>query len=411
MAFGLIGSNVGRSYSKRIHEQFGYGYNLWSLSETEFAPFMQAKDFDGINVTIPYKRAAMLYCAELSDAAKRIGGVNTIVKRADGSLYGDNTDYAGLLGLIARLKLSLAGKKAVILGTGGTSLTALCVARDAGAREVVRVSREGGHNYANIEKHYDADALINTTPVGMYPDNARTPLSLSGFARLQGVIDVIYDPLRTRLCQDAAEFGIPAAGGLYMLVIQAAGAARLFTGEDIPETRTREVYQSLARGRRNIVLIGMPGCGKTAVGHTLAESLARPLADMDALIEAGSGRSIPAIFAADGEAAFRAIESAVAAEAGGGTAQIISTGGGVVLFPENMKNLAQNGRIYFIDRPPELLERAGRPLSGDADAVARLYRERLPLYRKYADKIVANNALPEDAARAILEDFYETVGD
>lgn len=407
MRYGLIGETLSHSFSPAIHRLLGdYSYRLFELSPEELGPFLTAREFDGLNVTIPYKQAVIPYCAELSDAARRIGSVNTLLRRADGSLFGDNTDYDGFRALVLSLGLSTAGKKALILGSGGTSLTARAVLSDLGVSETVVISRSGPVRYENLPEHRDAAILVNTTPVGMYPNNSACPIDLDLLPNLEGVLDAVYNPLSTELVLGAKERGIPAAGGFLMLVAQAKRAAELFTGRPIPDERTREIHTRLLRERQNIVLVGMPGCGKTAVGTALAALLHRPFVDTDREVERCSGVPIPAIFAEQGEKAFRALETKAIRGAAAKTGQVISIGGGGVLSAENRRALRQNGTAVFLRRPLERLASEGRPLSKGGAALETLWKEREPLYHAVSDLEAENDSrTAAETAAAIAKEL------
>lgn len=402
----LIGKTLGHSYSAEIHRAFGkYPYELKALPPEALGEFLSGGDFDGMNVTIPYKSDVIPYLDEIDDAARKIGSVNTVVQR-DGRLVGHNTDYAGFLSMAERAGISFAGKKVLILGTGGTSLTAQAVVRDAGASEVVVLSRRGESSYATLPRHLDSQIIINSTPVGMYPQNGEELIELRRFSRVEGVLDVIYNPLRTRLIDTAERLGIPSSGGLWMLVAQAALASGYFAGERPTESEVEAVYRSILTEKENIVLVGMPGCGKTTVAGLLAERSGREVIDTDRLVTEAAGMPIPEIFARYGEAEFRRLESEAAEAAGKRSGVIIATGGGIVLDPRNRYHLVQNGKVYFLRRETEQLDRSGRPLSGGAD-LAEMYRRRLPLYLAISDRAVDNNRTPDMAADEIWEDFHE----
>ena len=409
MEYGLIGAKLGHSYSVPIHAQLGdYDYRLYERTEAEFIDLLRRRDFKGLNVTIPYKVLAYGRCDALSDAAQEVGCVNTIVVRPDGSLYGHNTDIGGFIAMTGRAGVTITGKKAVILGSGGTSLTARAACRRLGAREIVTVSRKGPVDYdALYRDHADAQVLINTTPVGMYPNNGARPAEISRLPALEGVLDVIYNPNRTALVLDAEARGIPASGGLYMLVAQAREAAELFTGRRIPETETARIRGRLRRQMLNVVLIGMPGCGKSTVGRALAARMGRPFVDCDGEIERRAGKPIPEIFARDGEAAFRELEAAVIADVCREKGRVIATGGGAVLRGENVRAMRQNGAVLLLERDIASLSMDGRPLSRSLDALREMRQVRGPLYCAAADAAIDNNAAPEDAVARAEEAFYE----
>lgn len=408
--FYLIGNPLGHSWSVPIHRALGdYAYDLRPLPPEELDAFLRARAFEGLNVTIPYKQAVIPYCDTLTDTAARIEAVNTVYFK-DGRMIGHNTDAAGFAWLAARAGIDFAGRQVYILGSGGTSLTARTVATDAGAAAVTVVSRSGAFGYDDLYAAPGEFILINTTPVGMYPQVDAAPVELDRLPGCIGVLDVIYNPLRTRLVQDAMARGIPAAGGLPMLVAQAAFATEKFSRRPIDSTAITQTLSTIARSCANIVLIGMPGSGKSTVGAALAALTGRSLVDTDARIEARAGKSIPQIFAEDGEAAFRALECAVVAEVGRERGQIISCGGGVVLREENCRALRQNGRIYCLHRPLEWLERTGRPLSGDLAHMREMEAIRRPFYAALTDLDVDNTRAPEDAAHEILADFQTRAG-
>ena len=382
---GLIGARLSHSFSPRIHAAFAdYEYRLIELIEQELSAFMQSNGFDALNVTIPYKQAVIPYLTELSDAASRIGAVNTVVRRPDGSLFGHNTDYDGFADLVKESGVALEGKKVLVLGSGGASRTVQTVAADMNAREIIVISREGENNYQNLDRHADAEVIVNTTPVGMYPHNGESPISLDGFPCLIAVLDVIYNPAQTALLQDAKQRGLICANGLLMLVSQARRAAELFTGERIDDDAVRTVTDEIAKQTANLMLIGMPGCGKSTLGRLIAKELGREFVDCDAEIVKAAGCPIPEIFATGGESAFRAIETEVLAKLSKQSSLVIATGGGVITRPENFPLLHQNSRVLFLDIAPDELPTAGRPLSQSRTPKA-LYAERLPLYRAAAD--------------------------
>lgn len=400
---GLLGKTLGHSYSPAIHRRLGdYSYVLFEKMEEELDGFLRSGDFDGLNVTIPYKKAVVPYCAELSPAAKALGSVNTIVRRPDGTLFGDNTDLAGFRYMVQCSGVAVAGEKALVLGSGGASVTVVEALRQLGAREVVVISRSGENNYENLDCHRDAALIVNTTPVGMYPNNGKAALSLGGFPNLRGVLDVVYNPARTALILDAERRGIPCLSGLRMLVAQAKASAEQFTGTAIPDSRVEEIFRELSAETGNIVLVGMPGSGKSAVGRAVARELGRPFYDADREIVQAAGMEIPAIFASQGEGAFRDLESRVLAELGKKSGCVIATGGGSVLREENYDVLHQNGTIFWLRRDLGKLPREGRPLSQNAD-LAAMYEARKPRYERFADHAVDNDGPLPDTVKQILD--------
>ena len=404
MEYGLLGEKLGHSFSPQIHRALGgYDYRLLPTPPEEVEALLRRRAFRGLNVTIPYKQTVIPLCDRVDPRAAAIGAVNTIVNR-DGLLEGCNTDIDGLIDLARRAGVDMAGKKVVILGSGGTSRTAQAAAGELGAASVTVVSRGGADNYGNLSRHRDAQVLINTTPVGMYPRCGVSPVDLDLFPALTGVLDVVYNPLRTALVLAAEDRGIPCSGGLPMLVSQARRAAELFTGTTIPDSRMEEALAALTRQVRSVVLVGMPGCGKSTVGRALARRLGKEFVDMDALISARAGKSIPAIFAQDGEEAFRALESQIAREAGSRTGCVISTGGGAVTRPENRDPLRQNGVVVHLTRDLALLPRSGRPVSQSTD-LEELWARRAPLYAAFADLTVPNGGAVEAAADTIVKEL------
>lgn len=408
MDYGLIGARLGHSHSPQIHAALaGYDYQLRELREEELAGFLEERPFRGINVTIPYKKAVMPFCAELGEGARRIGCVNTIVKRSDGSLYGDNTDYYGFCQTAKRAGVTFAGRHVLILGSGGTSLTAFQAAEDLGAASVERVSRSGELNYENVYQRQETEVVVNTTPVGMFPKNGERAVDLSRFPKLLGAVDVVYNPLRTAFLLQAEALGVPAAGGLPMLVAQAWRASELFTGERIPEERMEAVLREAAAEVTNVVLIGMPGSGKSTVGAALAQRLERPFVDADEEIVRRAGRSIPEIFAEDGEERFRALETEVLSDLGKRSGIVLATGGGAVLFERNLPLLRQNGRIYRITRDVSHLATRGRPLSSSPERLREMERERAPFYERAADVTVSNDGSTAETVAAMMRDLRE----
>ena len=410
MRAGLLGRKLGHSFSPRIHSFLGnYSYELFEIEPENLGAFLQGDGFDALNVTIPYKKDVIPYLAELSPAARAIGSVNTIVRRADGSLFGDNTDAAGFSGMVRRLCINPAGKKALILGSGGASLTAQYVLREMGASEVIVISRSGEDNYENMDRHADAHILVNATPVGMYPHNGISPVDLSRLPALEAVLDLIYNPARTQLLLDAQARGIPCINGLFMLAEQARKASERFTGASLDPALSEKVFGILRAETENIVLIGMPGCGKTTIGQILSEKTGKPVLDADAVLTEKVGMSIPEYFATHTEDEFRQVETEVLREICRMSGQIIATGGGCVTRSENRDLLRQNSRVFYIERSLELLPTDGRPLS-QRGSLQEMYAKRHPLYINFADVRIANTDAPEASAEKIMEAFYENSG-
>lgn len=400
---GLLGQKLGHSYSPAIHGMLAdYDYQLFEREPEQLEDFLKNGDWDGINVTIPYKKAVLPYCAELSDTARRIGSVNTIVRRPDGSLYGDNTDAYGFESLVGKSGIDVRGKKALVLGSGGASVTVVAVLKQLGAESVTVISRGGEDNYDNLDKHADARIIANTTPVGMYPNNGQAAVDLSLFPQCEGVLDVVYNPARTALLLQAEKLGIPCAGGLYMLVAQAKRSSELFTGRAIPDSEIGRIEKVLSGQMKNIVLVGMPSSGKSTLAAALGEKLGRTVYEADALIEQEAGMDIPAIFAQYGEGHFRALETEILSRLGKLSGAVISTGGGCVTREENYDLLHQNGTILWLQRGTEKLDKTGRPLSLKND-LNEMYQKREPMYRRFADAAVDNNGSVEATLAQILE--------
>lgn len=408
MEYGLIGEKLGHSFSREIHQRLGgYDYRLQELTPAQLPAFLEKRDFRGVNVTIPYKQTVIPLLDEVDPKAAAIGAVNTIVNRR-GRLYGYNTDYDGMAALARHAGLTLKNKNVLILGTGGTSRTAMTVAADLGAAEIRRVSRTGRGDAITYEQVADlpVQVLINTTPCGMYPGCDGQPMDLSRFGWLEGVLDAVYNPLRTRLVLQARDNGARGQGGLYMLVAQAAAACRLFLDRPLPDGALDSVYRAIHGQKQNIVLTGMPGSGKSTVGRVLARQLDRELVDTDTEIIRLAKKPIPEIFAQRGERGFRDLESQVIQEVSRRTGLVIATGGGAILREENVRRLRQNGRIYFLDRPAEdILPTDDRPLARDMEAVRQRYAERYPRYTSTADAAVPVRGSAEDVAAAIREEF------
>ena len=408
MKYGCIAEHLGHSFSKAIHKRLAdYEYELLELTPDDLDKFMKSKDFLAINVTIPYKQAVIPYLDKIDERARQIGAVNTIVNRS-GRLYGYNTDFDGMIALIEKLRIDIEGKKVLVAGTGGTSKTACAVARSLGAREVYKLSRnpsDGSIGYAEAyERHSDAEVLINTTPVGMFPKDEGCPIDIGGFPHVCGIVDAVYNPLRTNLVLDGMERGIKAEGGLYMLVAQAVFASEHFLGKKYPEGTVDRVYREMMMEKENIVLCGMPGCGKSTIGGMLAERLGRKFFDLDAEIVKISGKEITEIFAIGGENYFRDIETEVIASLESESGAVIATGGGAVLRDCNVRMLRRNGRLYFLDRPLEqLMPTPDRPLALSREAMEARYKERLPRYTAVADEILRTDGVAEHTVNEIIK--------
>ncbi len=403
MKYACIGEHLKHSFSKEIHNELAdYEYEIKEIPKDELEAFALKGDFKAINVTIPYKELIMPYLYEIDGHARAIGAVNTVVNR-DGRLYGYNTDFYGMTELIRHAGISVFGKKAAILGSGGTAKTARAVLTALGAKEILTVSRGNGEGVISYEElyreHSDTEIIINTTPVGMFPNVKDSPIEPSRFPRLSGVIDAVYNPLRTALVLGARSLGIPAEGGLYMLVAQAVRASEIFIDKNYPKEELSRVYKKVLRDKENIVLIGMPSSGKTTLGRQLSFTLGRELFDSDELIISRTGMEIKDIFEKYGEAEFRKIESEVIAELSQKTGAVISTGGGAILNSGNVFELRKNGILVFLDRELDALSATSdRPLSSDREALERRYRERLPIYRACADITLKVEGTPEELA-------------
>jgi len=407
MRCGLLGRKLGHSYSPQIHSRMAaYPYVLFEKEPEELEHFLKFGDFTGINVTAPYKKDVIPYLDELTPTAKRLGAVNTIV-RHNGRLIGHNTDYFGFLTMVRASRMDVTGKKVLVLGSGGASNTAVAVLQELGANVIV-ISRSGENNYGNLERHSDASVIVNTTPVGMYPNTDRSPIDLTLFPNLQGVLDVIYNPARTMLLRQAEALKLPTMNGLLMLVAQAKEASEWFSGHPLDDSVIREIHRELRRQMENIILIGMPGCGKSTLGTEIAKKLGKRFMDADIELIAAAGRSIPEIFAADGETGFRELETAVLAELGKQSGLVIATGGGCVTRRENYSLLHQNGTVFWIRRDLSKLPIDGRPLS-QANKLDEMYRIRKPLYDAFADYAIENDGSMESAAAEILRIWEENL--
>ena len=402
--YGLLGEHLGHSFSPQIHALLGdYEYRLFEVAPDGLEQFMRAHKFDGINVTIPYKKSVMEYLDCISPEAEKIGSVNTVTVR-DGRLYGDNTDYFGFLYMIKKSGIEMAGKKCLVLGSGGASLTAVAVLRDLNVKEIVIISRNGENNYENINVHSDAQIIVNTTPVGMYPNNLESAVDINIFPYLDGVLDIVYNPLKTKLILDAEERGIPCVAGLSMLVAQAKRANEIFFGVTRPDSVCGEIEKKLKSEFQNIVLVGMAGCGKSTVGNALAKILGKKFVDTDEIIVQNEGTNIPEIFEKNGEDFFRARETDAVKSVGKEKGLVIATGGGVVTREENFYPLRQNGIIVFINRDVEKLPTNGRPLS-QRDGVRALFEKRLRLYLRFAHIEIDGNGTVQETAELIAKEL------
>lgn len=400
---GLLGEKLGHSYSPQIHGMLAdYEYKLYERAPEELGDFLKNGEFDGLNVTIPYKKTVIPYCAELSDIARRIGSVNTIVRRADGRLYGDNTDAFGFEGLVRHSGVEVAGKNAIVLGSGGASVTACAMLEELGAAKVTVISRSGEYNYGNLERVADTQVIVNTTPCGMYPNTGVAAVDLRDFPKLEGVLDIVYNPARTALLLQAEELGLPHAGGLYMLVAQAKRSAELFMGKTLPDSEIARIRDAMLRDMQNIVLVGMPGSGKTTISEKLAERLNRSVYDSDVLVRETAGKSAAQIITESGEAEFRRQETAAIGELGKKSGVIIATGGGCITRPENYPLLHQNGVIFWLQRSLDLLPTDGRPLS-QRGSLEALYAARKDSYARFADFEIDNNGTIDETVQQIVE--------
>lgn len=401
MKCGLLGRKLGHSYSPQIHGYLGnYSYELFEKEPEELESFLKSGAWNGINVTIPYKKDVIPYLDELSPAARKMGAVNTIVRRSDGSLFGHNTDYFGFQSLVSHAGIPVQGKKVLVLGSGGASNTVTNVLQEMGANVIV-ISRSGENNYNNLQLHRDAAVIVNATPVGMYPKTGVAPVDLKQFPSLQGVLDVVYNPAKTQLLMDAESIGLPYENGLWMLVAQAKEAAEWFTGCAIDDSVIARIHQQLSSQMKNIILIGMPGCGKSTIGAILAKETGRSFLDADEAIVSMAGKPIPDIFSQDGEDVFRQWETTTLNKLGKESGRIIATGGGCVTKERNYNLLHQNGSIFWLQRDIEKLPTSGRPLS-QQNSLYAMYQIREPMYRQFSDFTVDNNGSVELTVQQIL---------
>jgi shikimate dehydrogenase len=410
MKYGLIGEHLGHSFSKAIHEKIAdYVYEIKEIEPDKVEEFMRARDFYGINVTIPYKEKVIPMLDYVDSSAKKIGAVNTVVNR-NGKLYGYNTDYSGMRALVLRVGAAIEGKKVLIIGTGGTSKTARAVVSDLGAKEIIFVSNtdvEGALTYDDVYKnHTDIDVIFNTSPVGMYPRNNSCPIDLDKFTGLTALIDVVYNPIKTKLVREAQKRGIKAEGGLYMLGAQAVYAYEHFSDNKATKELCDSVYNDVIKEKSNIVLIGMPASGKSTVGKRLAELTGKQFIDTDNEIVKEEGAEISDIFATKGESYFRDLEAKIVEEVSKLNGYVIATGGGAILREENRDNLKQNGKVYFLDRDLELLvPTATRPLSSDRASIEKRYNERYEIYCQACDVRVDGNGTVDEVSMMIYKEL------
>lgn len=401
MQYGLLGRKLSHSYSPMIHNLLGNeNYELIEKEPDEIQHFLASKDFRGLNVTIPYKKTVCSLCDELTPIAKKLGAVNTVLRKIDGTLLGHNTDYFGFKTMLERSKLNIARKKVLVLGSGGVSNTVKYVLEEMFARVVI-ISRTGENNYSNLHLHKDAAIIVNTTPVGMFPNNGQSPIDLEQFPLVEAVFDLIYNPLRTQLLLQALQRHIIAENGLWMLVAQAAESHCMFTGAALDMDRIEQVYQAVHRNIRNIILIGMPGSGKSTIGYKLSQILSKPFTDTDDTVVQLAGKTITDIFLNNGEIEFRKLETQAISHAGKLSGHVIATGGGCVTQPENYCKLSQNGTIYWLQRDLIKLACANRPLMRSTTAET-LYTERKESYAVWADHIIDNNNTLDEAIAQIL---------
>lgn len=401
MQCGLLGRKLSHSYSPQIHSLLGnYPYALYEVEPDNVEAFLKKSDFTGINVTIPYKKSVIPFCTDLTDIAKELGAVNTIVKRADGSLIGHNTDYFGFHSMLQRSGLDVANKKVLVLGSGGASVTVVAVLASAGAIPIV-ISRSGENNYENLNKHADASVIVNTTPVGMYPNVEESPVKLDLFPKLEGVLDIIYNPSKTKLLLQAEQRHLITENGLWMLVAQAKESAQWFTGGSISDDVIGDIHHLLKQQMENLILIGMPGSGKSTVGKLLAEKLGKQFVDADTEVVADAGIPIPQIFASYGEDTFRTMETKALSKVCKESGKVIATGGGCVTRKENYPILRQNGTVIWLQRDLSKLAKDGRPLSLSTTP-EDMFSVRKPMYTSFADICVNNDHSAEETVCSIL---------
>ncbi len=401
--YGLLGGTLGHSFSPQIHNLLAdYEYRLFPMPEEDVKPFLTEHNFDGINVTIPYKETVIPFCDTLSDSAKRLKSVNTITVK-EGKLCGDNTDYYGFTYMLKSADIDVKDRKCIVLGSGGSSKTVCAVLDDLGASSVTVISRSGEDNYDNISRHFDAEIIVNTTPVGMYPKTCVSCIELENFKNCKGVLDIIYNPAKTKLLLDAEKMGIPFSNGLPMLVAQAKKACEIFLDKQIDDTEIDRIVKIIERQTKNIILIGMPSSGKSSVGKLIANTLQREFIDTDAEIERIANKPIPQIFSEDGEDVFRQIETEALSQVSKLSGKVIATGGGIVKLERNHNLLKQNSVIVFLSRDIEKLSTDNRPLSKNIENLKKLYDERIDFYKTLCDFETDSNQSVEITAKNLLE--------
>ena len=406
MKFGLLGRTLGHSFSPRIHSALGNtNYELFEREPSQLQEFFADPELQGINITIPYKVNALEACDVVDSRAERIGCVNTMVRK-DGKWHGYNTDYDGFVFTLQHAGIDVAGKECIILGDGASSATVHVALEDLGAKNIVHLSRKTAPFYGDAPNYYEtAQIIINCTPIGMYPHNPANLIDITQFSKLEGVVDLIYNPRRTILLLQAEMMEIPHCDGLPFLVAQGVEAANHFQGEHFGTKEIEQILRDMRREKENIILIGMPGVGKTTVGKALGEEMSRTCVDVDHELEKEIG-DISTYITEQGEPAFREKEAEMIAKFGTQTGLIISTGGGCVTVPKNFAHLRQNGRIYQLTQPVENLSTSGRVLSsGGIERLRELEATRTPMYESFAQCIVEHNRNAPETVAAILEDF------
>ena len=406
MKFGLLGRTLGHSFSPRIHSALGNtNYELFEREPSQLQEFFADPELQGINITIPYKVNALEACDVVDPRAERIGCVNTMVRK-DGKWHGYNTDYDGFVFTLQHAGIDVSGKECIILGDGASSATVHVALEDLGAKNIVHLSRKTAPFYGDAPNYYEtAQIIINCTPIGMYPHNPANLIDITQFSKLEGVVDLIYNPRRTILLLQAEMMEIPHCDGLPFLVAQGVEAANHFQGESFGTKEIEQILRDMRREKENIILIGMPGVGKTTVGKALGEEMGRTCVDVDHELEKEIG-DISTYITEQGEAAFREKEAEMIAKFGTQTGLIISTGGGCVTVPKNFAHLRQNGRIYQLTQPVENLSTSGRVLSsGGIERLRELEATRTPMYESFAQCIVEHNRNAPETVAAILKDF------